>query len=79
MISFVCATVAGVQVFHLEKSLPVEPYSQSGPKLLTRNTTREAWKASFKLMKENGIKRVAMFGVRALGRAAIWRRASGTG
>ena len=82
MISFVCATVAGVQVFHLEKSLPVEPYSQSGPKLLTRNTTREAWKASFKLMKENGIKRVAMLGVPGIGKSrnlalGLWHGVTG--
>ena len=82
MISFVCATVAGVQVFHLEKSLPVEPYSQSGPKLLTRNTTREAWKASFKLMKENRIKRVAMLGVPGIGKSrnlalGLWHGVTG--
>ena len=84
MISFVCATVAGVQVFHLEKSLPVEPYSQSGPKLLTRNTTREAWKASFKLMKENRIKRVAMLGVPGIGKSrnlalGLWHGMTGRG
>ena len=84
MISFACATVAGVQVFHLEKSLPVEPYSQSGPKLLTRNTTREAWKASFKLMKENRIKRVAMLGVPGIGKSrnlalGLWHGMTGRG
>ena len=34
MISFVCAAVAGVQVFNLTKSLPVKPYGQSGPKAI---------------------------------------------
>eukprot|EP00439_Symbiodinium_sp_Y106_P026444 s6238_g3.t1 len=47
----------GVQVFNLKTSLPVEPYGQSGPNLLTRNTTRRAWKATFELMR-NGTKRV---------------------
>ena len=77
VLSFVCAAVAGVQVFNLTKSLPVEPYNESGPNLLTRNTTRRAWKATFELMKNN-TKRVAMLGVPASGRAAIWRWASGT-
>ena len=68
MISFVCAAVAGVQVFNLTKSLPVEPYDQSGPRLLTRNTTRRAWKATFELMR-NGTKRVAMLGVPGIGKS----------
>ncbi|CAE7029021.1 unnamed protein product [Symbiodinium sp. CCMP2592] len=59
---------AGVQVFNLTKSLPVEPYDQSGPKLLTRNTTRQAWKATFELMK-GGTKRVAMLGVPGIGKS----------
>ena len=67
MISFVCAAVAGVQVFNLTKSLPVEPYRESGPKLLTRNTTRRAWNATFELMR-NGTKRVAMLGVQGIGK-----------
>ena len=67
MILFVCAAVAGVQVFNLTKSLPVEPYSESGPKLLTRNTTRRAWKATFELMKNT--KRVAMLGVPGIGKS----------
>ena len=53
VLSFVCAAVAGVQVFNLTKPLPVEPYNESGPNLLTRNTTRRAWKATFELMKNN--------------------------
>ena len=82
MISFVCATVAGVQVFHLKKSLPVKPYGQSGPKLLTRNTTRRAWQATFKLMKENGIERVAMLGVPGIGKSrnlalGLWHGVTG--
>ena len=68
MISFVCAAAAGVQVFNLTKSLPVKPYGQSGPKLLTRNTTRRAWKATFELMKNN-TKRVAMLGVPGIGKS----------
>jgi len=58
----------GVQVFNLTKSLPVEPYDQSGPRLLTRNTTRRAWKATFELMR-NGTKRVAMLGVPGIGKS----------
>ena len=68
MISFVCAAVAGVQVFNLTKTLPVEPYGQSGPQLLTRNTTRTAWNATFELMKNN-TKRVAMLGVPGIGKS----------
>ena len=81
MISFVCATVAGVQVFDLKTSLPVEPYGQSGPRLLTRSTTRQAWQASFKLMS-NGIKRVAMLGVPGIGKSrnlalGLWHLVTG--
>ena len=80
-ISFVCATVAGVQVFDLTKSLPAEPYAQSGPKLLTRNTTRRAWKATFELMR-NGTKRVAMLGVPGIGKSrnlalGLWHGVTG--
>ena len=87
MISFVCATVAGVQVFNLTKSLPVEPYSQSGPKLVTRNTTRRAWQATFELIKRgteraDGIKRVAMLGVPGIGKSrnlalGLWHLVTG--
>ena len=81
MISFVCAAVAGVQVFNLTKSLPVEPYSESGPKPLTRNTTRRAWKATFELMKNN-TKRVAMLGVPGIGKSrnlalGLWHLVTG--
>ena len=81
MISFVCAAVAGVQVFNLTKSLPVEPYDQSGPRLLTRNTTRRAWKATFELMR-NGTKRVAMLGVPGIGKSrnlalGLWHLVTG--
>ena len=81
MISFVCAAVAGVQVFNLTKSLPVEPHSESGPKLLTRNTTRRAWKATFELMKNN-TKRVAMLGVPGIGKSrnlalGLWHLVTG--
>ena len=68
MISFACATVAGVQVFHLTKSLPAKPYAQSGPKLLTRNTTRRAWKATFEVMTK-GVERVAMLGIPGIGKS----------
>ena len=87
MISFVCAPVAGVQVFNLTKSLPVEPYSQSGPKLLTRTTTRQAWQATFELMnrgteRADGIKRVAMLGVPGIGKSrnlalGLWHLVTG--
>ena len=81
MISFVCAAVAGVQVFDLETSLPVEPYNESGPKLLTRNTTRQAWTAIFERMKA-GIKRVAMLGVPGIGKSrnlalGLWHGVTG--
>eukprot|EP00439_Symbiodinium_sp_Y106_P001971 s13350_g1.t1 len=71
----------GVQVFDLKTSLPVEPYGQSGPRLLTRNTTRQAWQASFKLMS-NGIKRVAMLGVPGIGKSrnlalGLWHLVTG--
>eukprot|EP00439_Symbiodinium_sp_Y106_P043262 s372_g5.t1 len=58
----------GVQVFNLTKTLPVKPYGESGPKLLTRNTTRRAWKATFELMR-NGTERVAMLGVPGIGKS----------
>ena len=81
MISLVCAAVAGVQVFNLKTSLPVEPYGQSGPNLLTRNTTRRAWKATFELMR-NGTKRVAMLGVPGIGKSrnlalGLWHLVTG--
>ena len=81
MISFVCAAVAGVQVFNLTKSLPAKPYGQSGPKLLTRNTTRRAWKATFDLMR-NGTERVAMLGVPGIGKSrnlalGLWHLVTG--
>ena len=81
MISFVCAPVAGVQVFNLTKSLPVKPYGESGPKLLTRTTTRRAWHATFELMK-GGIERVAMLGVPGIGKSrnlalGLWHLVTG--
>ena len=81
VISFVCAAVAGVQVFNLTKSLPAEPYDQSGPKLLTRNTTRRAWNATFEIMKGR-IKRVAMLGVPGIGKSrnlalGLWHGVTG--
>ncbi|CAE7864760.1 unnamed protein product, partial [Symbiodinium necroappetens] len=71
----------GVQVFDLTKTLPVEPYGQSGPKLLTRNTTRRAWKASFERMR-NGTKRVAMLGIPGIGKSrnlalGLWHLVTG--
>ena len=87
MISFVCAPVAGVRVFDLTKSLPVEPYSQSGPRLFTRTTTRQAWQATFELMnrgteRADGIKRVAMLGVPGIGKSrnlalGLWHLVTG--
>ena len=81
VISFVCAAVAGVQVFNLAKSLPAEPYDQSGPNLLTRNTTRRAWNATFEIMKGR-IKRVAMLGVPGIGKSrnlalGLWHGVTG--
>ena len=70
-----------MQVFNLTKSLPVEPYDQSGPRLLTRNTTRRAWQATFELMKGD-IKRVAMLGVPGIGKSrslalGLWHLVTG--
>ena len=70
-----------MQVFNLTKSLPVEPYSESGLNLLTRNTTRQAWKATFELMK-GGTKRVAMLGVPGIGKSrnlalGLWHLVTG--
>ena len=81
VISFVCAAVAGVQVFNLTKSLPAKPYGKSGPKLLTRNTTRRAWNATFEIMK-GGIERVAMLGVPGIGKSrnlalGLWHGVTG--
>ncbi|CAE7871193.1 unnamed protein product, partial [Symbiodinium necroappetens] len=72
---------AGVQVFELTKSLPAEPYQQSGSKLLTRNTTRQAWKATFTVM-QTGIKRVAMLGIPGIGKSrslalGLWHLVTG--
>ncbi|CAJ1346640.1 unnamed protein product, partial [Effrenium voratum] len=58
----------GVQVFDLKECLPARPYDLSGRKLLTRNTTRQAWKATFELMK-NGTERVAMLGIPGIGKS----------
>ena len=72
-----------MQVFDLTKTLPVKPYGQSGPKLLTRNTTRRAWKATFELMKA-GTERVAMLGVPGIGKSrnlalGLWHLVTGKG
>ena len=85
--SFARATVAGVQVFNLTKTLPVKPYGQSGPALLTRNTTRRAWNATFELMRRgterlDGIERVAMLGVPGIGKSrnlalGLWHLVTG--
>ena len=77
VISFVCATVAGVQVFDLNTSLPVKPYGQNGPRLLTRNTTRRAWQAM-----KGGKERVAMLGVPGIGKSrnlvlGLWHLVTG--
>ena len=81
VISFVCAAVAGVQVFNLTKTLPAKPYGKSGPKLLTRSTTRRAWNATFQLM-QGGIERVAMLGVPGIGKSrnlalGLWHGVTG--
>ena len=52
----------------LERCLPAEPYAESGPKLLTRETTRTAWKAIFQVM-ESGAERVAMLGIPGIGKS----------
>ncbi|CAJ1423678.1 unnamed protein product [Effrenium voratum] len=71
----------GVQVFDLKECLPARPYDLSGRKLLTRNTTRQAWKATFELMK-NGTERVAMLGIPGIGKSrslalGLWHLVSG--
>ena len=57
----------GVEVLKLERCLPAEPYDKSGPKLLTRKTTRTAWKAIFQVMEKE--KRVAMLGIPGIGKS----------
>ncbi|CAJ1408220.1 unnamed protein product [Effrenium voratum] len=71
----------GVQVFDLKTCLPAEPYDLSGRKLLTRNTTRQAWQATFELLK-NGTRRVAMLGIPGIGKSrslalGLWHLVSG--
>ncbi|CAJ1360721.1 unnamed protein product [Effrenium voratum] len=71
----------GVQVFDLKTCLPAEPYDLSGRKLLTRNTTRQAWQATFELMKD-GTRRVAMLGTPSIGKSrslalGLWHLVSG--
>ncbi|CAJ1349768.1 unnamed protein product, partial [Effrenium voratum] len=71
----------GVHVFDLKTCLPAEPYDLSGRKLLTRNTTRQAWQATFELMKD-GTRRVAMLGTPGIGKSrslalGLWHLVSG--
>ncbi|CAJ1422539.1 unnamed protein product [Effrenium voratum] len=73
----------GVQVFDLKECLPARPFDLSGRKLLTRNTTRQAWKATFELMKD-GTERVAMLGIPGIGKSrslalGLWHLVSGQG
>ncbi|CAJ1404856.1 unnamed protein product [Effrenium voratum] len=73
----------GAQVFDLKECLPARPYDLSGRKLLTRNTTRQAWKATFELMKD-GAERVAMLGIPGIGKSrslalGLWHLVSGQG
>ncbi|CAJ1367279.1 unnamed protein product, partial [Effrenium voratum] len=61
----------GVQVFDLKTCL----------KLLARNTTRQAWQATFELMKD-GARRVAMLGTPGIGKSrslalGLWHLVSG--
>ena len=58
----------GVEVLQLDTCLPAKPYAESGPKLLTRKTTRTAWKAIFQVM-ESGAERVAMLGIPGIGKS----------
>ena len=58
----------GVEVLQLDTCLPAKPYDKSGPKLLTRKTTRTAWKAIFQVM-ESGAERVAMLGIPGIGKS----------
>ena len=60
--------MGGVQVLKLDTCLPAKPYDKSGPRLLTRNTTRTAWKAIFQVM-ESGAERVAMLGIAGIGKS----------
>ncbi|CAJ1397081.1 unnamed protein product [Effrenium voratum] len=69
------------KVFDLKTCLPAEPYDLSGRKLLTRSTTRQAWKATFELMKD-GTRRVAMLGIPGIGKSrslalGLWHLVSG--
>ena len=57
----------GVEVLKLERCLPAKPYDKSGPKLLTRKTTRTAWKAIFQVIEKE--KRVAMLGIPGIGKS----------
>ncbi|CAJ1343840.1 unnamed protein product [Effrenium voratum] len=71
----------GVQVFDLKECLPARPYDLSGRKLLTRSTTRQAWQATFELMKD-GTERVAMLGIPGIGKSrslalGLWHLVSG--
>ena len=57
----------GVEVLQLDTCLPAKPYDKSGPKLLTRKTTRTAWKAIFQVIEKE--KRVAMLGIPGIGKS----------
>ena len=56
----------GVEVLNLTTSLD-DHYAQSGQKLLSRTTTRDAWKKTFNKLKT--AKRVAMMGVPGIGKS----------
>lgn len=53
---------------NLTRCLPAKPYAKSGPKLLSRTTTRTAWEAIFRVM-EGGDERVAMLGTPGIGKS----------
>ena len=57
----------GVEVLKLERCLPAKPYAESCPELLTRKTTRTAWKAIFQVIEKE--ERVAMLGIPGIGKS----------
>ena len=82
VLSFVRAAVAGVQVFNLKTSLPVEPYGQSGPNLLTRNTTRRAWEGHLRAHEKRHQARGPCWASRASGKSrnlalGLWHLVTG--
>ena len=73
-----CCRCAGLRPHEVPARKALRP---ERARLLTRNTTRQAWQASFKLMS-NGIERVAMLGVPGIGKSrnlalGLWHLVTG--